>query len=108
MDYRDQIDEVLGKAQDLGNGPTQYALTDEAVRIADAHGDVDAGFQARQEYIKATMFSGQPDKMLVAFSWCLSQVDRNPERFDRYRLLWQYKWVVNSLPDFPQISLAQI
>ena len=108
MDHRDQIDELLQRANGMGHGKAQYALCDEAVRLADAHQDVEAGFHARQEYVKATMFSGQPDKMLVAFTWCLAQVDRDPERFDLYRLLWQYKWVVNALPDFPTITRRQI
>lgn len=108
MDYRDQIDELLARAEALGHGMGQYALTDEAVRLADSHNDIKAGFHTRLEYIKATMFSGQPDKMLVAFSWCLAQVDADPQRFDLYRLLWQYKWVIGSLPDFPQIERHQI
>lgn len=107
-DYREQIDDFLARADATGHGMAQFALCDEAVRLADLHNDVEAGFVARQEYVKATMFSGQPDKMLVAFTWCLTQVDRDPERFDLYRLLWQYKWVVNALPDFPTVSRKQI
>lgn len=108
MDYREQIDDLLARAESMGHGRAQFALTDEAVNLADIHNDVEAGFRARQAYVKAALFSGQPDKMLVAFTWCLAQFDRNPERFDTYRLLWQYKWVVNALPDFPQINRTQI
>ena len=46
--------------------------------------------------------------MLVAFAWMLAQFDRDPDAYDAQRLLWQYKWVVNALPDFPQITRAQI
>ena len=108
MDHREQVNELLARANALGHGETQLALTEEAVRLADRHGDIDAGFEARQDHIRSTMFSGHPDQMLVAFSWCLAQVDRNPDRFDLARLLWQYKWVINALPEFPQIERSQI
>src|SRR5262249_53534932 len=34
--------------------------------------------------------------------------DRDPERFHEFGLLWNYKWVINSLSDFPQITMRQI
>jgi hypothetical protein len=108
MDDRDQIDELLDRATGMRPGPTQVALTEEAVNLADHHNDVEAGFQARLEHVSATLFAGLPDRMLVAFSWMLAQFDRDPHAFDAHRLLWQYKWVVNALPDFPQITRTQI
>lgn len=109
MDYRSQIDDLLARAEALGHGPTRASLTEQAVQLADRHQDVEAGLQTRQEYVTATMFAGQPEKMLVAFSWILTQVDRDAKAdIDLSHVLWQYKWVVNTLPDFPQISRAQI
>src|SRR5262249_45239648 len=108
MHYLDQIDELLGKANALGHGPAQIALVEEAVNLADQHNDADAGFDARLEFVSAALFAGQPDRMLVAFAWMLAQFDRDPELYDAHRLLWQYKWVVNALPDFPQITRTQI
>jgi hypothetical protein len=107
-DYRTEIEDLLARAEMMGHGLAQVALTDEAVRLADLHGDIDCGFEARQDHVNSTMFAGLPEQMLVAFSWCLAQFDQNPENFDTHRLLWQYKWVVNALPDFPQISRAQM
>jgi hypothetical protein len=107
-DYRGEIEELLTRANAMGHGPAQVALTDEAVRLADLHGDVEFGYEARQEHVKSTMFAGLPEQMLVAFSWCLAQYDRTPDAFDAFQLLWHYKWVVNSLPDFAQISRAQM
>src|SRR5437868_4533443 len=108
MNYREQIDELLAQAAEMRNGPAKMALAEDAVHLADYHNDVEAGFDARLEYVSAALFAGMPDRMLVAFSWMLAQFDRNPDSFDSHRLLWQYKWVVNALPDFPQITRAQI
>ena len=92
----------------LERGAAKVALVQEAVRLADTHSDVAAGFEARSELITAAMFAGQPDVELVAFSWCLAQCDRDPEQFSEEDLLWKYKWVLDTLPLFPQISRAQI
>ena len=108
MEYRDQIDDLLDRARSLRHGLAQVALTEEAVHLADRHNDAAAGFAARLDYVSATLFAGQPDRMLVAFAWLLARFDQNPDEFDAQRLLWQYKWVVNSLPDFPQVTRAQI
>src|SRR5437867_1014482 len=108
MSYRDEIDELLGRADTLRHGAARIALVEEAVNLADRHNDTDAGFDARLEFVSAALFAGQPDRMLVAFAWMLAQFDRDPELYDAHRLLWQYKWVVNALPDFPQITRVQI
>jgi hypothetical protein len=108
MDYREQIDELLTRARSFTHGPTKVALTDEAVRLADSHNDIDAGFRARMQFIEAANFAGQPDRMLVAFSWCQAQVDRFPDRFDMHGFLWRFKWVCSTLENFPQVTLQQI
>lgn len=108
MDPRERITELIDQAEELEYGPAKVALLDEAVREADASGDVDAGFYARLELITAATFSGAKEKAMVAFSWCLGQVDANPEQFDEEDLMWQYKWVVEELVSFPQISRRQI
>jgi hypothetical protein len=107
-DPRDQIEELLAQADALDEGPAQVALVEEAVRLADAHNDTEAGFHARKQVVQAATFGGQPDVALVAFSWCLAQCDHEPEEYDESELLWQYKWVIENLPDFPHVSRKQI
>jgi len=107
-DHVDLIDRLLEEADALGHGPSQVSLLEEAVRLADTHGDVEQGFRARLELTEAATFGGRPDLLLVAFSWCLAQHDRDPDCFEEESLLWQYKWVVDQLPDFPQIGREQI
>ena len=108
QDYTDQIDSLMMQASDLPHGPTEIALIEEAISIADAHNDVHLGFATRHELIQAATFGGRPDLALVAFSWSLTQSDRDPEQFPEGDLLWQYKWIVDNLPNFPSISRAQI
>jgi hypothetical protein len=107
-DHHDAIDRLVHEARLVGAGPLKVALLEEAVRLADLHGDTAVGFQVRMDLMEAGNFAGRPDVLLVAFSWCLAQHDRQPERFGVTELLWKYKWVISHLPEFPQISRAQI
>ena len=92
----------------MENGPAKCSVLEEITRQADRLGDREAGYEARLNLVQAATFSGYPDKALVAFSWCLSQADQDPERFDEQDLLWKYKWITDSLTGFPQISKKQI
>ena len=108
-DYRTQIDELIARADLLATGAMKVALVEEAIRLADLHGDPEEGFWLRDELIDAALHSGYPEKALVAFTWCLAQCDRDPARFpEDSDLLWVYKWFCQELPKFPEITQAQI
>ena len=107
-DHESQIQELRFKAWGLPNCPTKVSLLEEAVRIADLHNDIECGYDLRQDLIEAATFSGRIDVLMVAFSWCVAQYDRDPERFDEHDLLWKYKWALADAPDFPQVSRQQI
>ena len=102
-EYIDPIDELLEQSQALGEGPAQVAVLLEAVNLADRLGDADLAFQVRMELINAAMSAGKSEVMLVAFSWCLAQCDRSPATFSEEPLLWKYRWIVFSLPLFPEV-----
>jgi hypothetical protein len=101
-------EEILLRAFQLDYTEEKVSLLDEAVRLADLRQDLDLGYRAREALIEASTFGGFPDKALVAFTWCLSQCDRDGERFNESELLWSYKWVASRLPYFPQIPRAKI
>lgn len=105
-----EITRILRDALRLEAGPARLALLEEAVRIADSTNDVAAGFFVRNNWLMwAALASGQPEKMLVNFSWCRSQCDRDPEQFPENELLFKYRhWVTTVLRNFPQFSRQQI
>lgn len=103
-----QVNALLLRAWATGHSADQVALTEEAVRLADSHGDVSLTWEAREALIEAATFAGYPEKALLAFSWCLGLCDKEPDRFQEQRLLWQYKWVAADLPYFPQIERQRI
>jgi hypothetical protein len=105
---REQIDELMIQASMVPHGATKTALLEEAVQRADAVQDVDLAFDARNELMSAATFSGRPDILLVAFSWCIAQLDRNPDRFDAFDLLWKFKWVMSNGIQFPEIARRRL
>ena len=107
-DYREQIDRLLVDSEGLEDGHTKVGLLEEAVRIADTHADVGLGFELRKELLGAALGAGHADQLLVAYSWCLAQVDKDPKKYHTSDLLWEYRWVLSELTAFPQIGREQI
>lgn len=113
QEHRDKIYELMGEARRLGDTPEALALAEEAVRLADSHNDAALGYAARMRLMDIATFSGDPDKLVVAFSWCLAYADQQAGTTDEggfsdWELLWKYKWVISKLTHFSRISRAQI
>lgn len=105
---RADVDAVKALAAGFPYGPAKTALLEEAVRLADAAGDVDEGYECRLLLQEAATFGGRGDLLVAHFPWCLGQVDRHPGRFDEHDLLWRYKWVCSQVIDLPDVPLAQV
>lgn len=102
------VKELLRRATQLGDGEEKIMTLEEAVRIADTGHDVKLQYQAREQLIEAAFWGGETEKALVAYSWCLAQFDNYPEKFSEWLLLWRYKWIVNVVVNYPQITKEQI
>lgn len=108
MDIRQRIVDLLAEAESLPEGRIRVDLYEQAIALADHHHDLDSGFEARQASLGSAMCIGQIDRLLVHFHWCLAHSERDPERFPEDELLWAFRWVVNEMTSFPQITRAQI
>ena len=107
-DIEEQIEDILYESYDLPNSDTKIAMLEQAISLSDEINHVYYGYATRTELIEAATFGGYREKALVAFSWCLAQWDKDPEIGDEYDLLWKFKWVLDHLSSFPQVSLSQI
>ena len=90
------------------SGRERISLLEEIIRLADSNNDVRIGYGARQELIENANSGGFPEKALVAFSWCIAQMDKDPELDDWHRVIWQYKVIQEWVPVFARISRSQI
>ncbi|HEX5747548.1 MAG TPA: hypothetical protein VFZ09_14980 [Archangium sp.] len=108
QDWREQVKNLLGRAERLEPGEAKVMALEEAARLADAHADGPLAYEVRDALIDAATFGGFPDRALVAFAWCRGQQQRDPVRYPPEPLLWKQKWVVGRLDEFPHISRKQI
>ncbi|GGM59469.1 hypothetical protein ACFFX1_41480 [Dactylosporangium sucinum] len=102
------LQRMLTEAYGLERGPARWAALDAVFRHADAAGNAAFGFRARMSAISDLHHGGEYARVLTAFSWCLATFDRQPELttgYDAHQLLWQYKWVVWEITQFPGVPL---
>jgi hypothetical protein len=107
-DHREQVGRLLGEADGLEDGPAKVALVERAAAIADSHQDLELAFEVRKALLGVCLSADQSELMLVAFTWCMAQCDRDPERFPITRVLWEFRWVVSSLCTFPEVTRTKI
>jgi hypothetical protein len=62
-------------------------------RLTDLHGDAALGLTVRLRLINAANYSGNHELVLVAFTWCLAQMDRDEElrKLSERKLLWYHR-----------------
>jgi tetratricopeptide (TPR) repeat protein len=102
------VAELLDEAAELPPGFVRTSLVERAVDLADASGDLDAAFAAREALLVATEHGGEPDKALVTAIWLLGQIDAHPGRFDVRQTYWALKWLPLTLARSAGASLQQI
>lgn len=104
----EQVYQLLSESLQFEDGEAQIAVREEAVRLADLHGDLQLQYFAREVFVRACIFGGASEKALVAFAWMLAQFDSNPGQFDQWAILWKYKWINGVICDFPQVPKRRI
>ncbi|MGL4422419.1 MAG: hypothetical protein ACRCZF_17245, partial [Gemmataceae bacterium] len=111
IDFEDEdaLAELLGELERLPISTEKVERYEAAVAAADAGNHTRAGFFLRLEMLGAILeLPGYNEKYMPAFSWCLAQIDRDPEAFPVDDLLWSYKWVIMAMPDLLAIPVARI
>ena len=103
---------MLEQANDMRDSPEKVAWLEATIRQADLEQNTEVAFEARDEMIDAATWSGQAEKAMLAFAWCLNHHDQQlPEERDWWQnqnLLWRYKWILSSLENFPHIAAARV
>jgi len=112
QDYNAQYDLLKDQAKRLDDGDVeQISLFEKTVNLADLLKDKKLQVEARMNYLKAANYGSYPEKSMTAFSYLLKIYDEDSESLDwsnRFRILWRYKWVIDDLPDFPNIPKSKI
>lgn len=107
-DHYENVNRLMVEASQLSDGPAKVGLIEMAVGVADSHQDLDLAFEVRKILLGTCLSADNSALMLITFTWCLAQHDRDPQRFPLERILFEFRWVVSSLPTFPEITLEKI
>ena len=101
-EYIDQIEKLLQASLQLSDYDSRIQLYEEAIRIADLHGDIELGYRLRRDLVDLASHGLKYDVYGVTFAWCFAQAQRDPERFLPQDLLYHYQHVIGKLVNFPQ------
>lgn len=100
--------ELVEQARGLGRTQAAVRLYEQAIAFADSLNDLESGYHFRIEMMNQAQFCGHPERVIAALAWCLQLSDDEPLRFNSREPLWQYKWLVVSLPEFHSVSPGTI
>jgi len=105
---KNRFDELRRGSWNMPDGRQKLAVLEEMIQIADRYMTEEDGFDTRITYMFAAQEAGCSEKMLVAFSWCLSKFEKSPGAYPHHTIMWHYKWILNNIWQFPEFSLEQI
>ncbi len=103
----EQFYELMDEAYHLPYGKARIDLLEQAINRADTLQDIQHGYRARKALVDTCFNCSYPKRQLNAFIWMVSMTDKHPELFDENDLLWEYKWIIDRLGAFPEISRKQ-
>jgi len=107
-----RIERLLEQIDATPFGPTERALIDQAIALADENDLETHAYAARLRLLPSASMLGDTDAQLSAFAWCIGRNAADPQRFplqlDGFDLLWYHKHVVSALVGSPLFTGADI
>lgn len=100
------VHELLDQAAELPYGEAKTMLLERALREADR----ELAIQIRLDLTEAYQYGAEPAKSFVTFSRSVAEFDAEPAAFSdwqRYNLLWQFKWMISDMRRFPEVPLQR-
>lgn len=105
---KNRFDELRRGSWEMPDGKQKLAVLEEMIGIADRYMTEEDAYDARMSYMSAALEAGCRERMLIAFSWCLSKFEKAPGEYSQHELMWHYKWVLNEIWRMPEFSLEQV
>ena len=103
-----QIQKLLIQYENLNEPEDRIALLKLAIAIADAHNDMEWGFDLRKKLITDEKDLPCCTESMLAFTWLLDICSKYPHTFYESDILLEYKWMVAAACRNASISLQQL
>ncbi|WNJ18405.1 hypothetical protein [Pontibacter sp. G13] len=108
FDTAEQIAETVDLIDEAEAKEEFEPILQKCIQRAQVLKNHDLEFEARYSYLNLVTHLNKKDLAIGSFPWLLNYIDQYPSWYDRFRVLWCYKWVIISLPQFTSISKAKI
>ncbi len=105
-----QADHWIEQIRSTEHGTSRLEIMQNAIREADDQAADYWRIYFRYEYVKESIFHDDNFKAIIMFPELLAVFDEHPElEDDTYEDVMQaFKWVLENMPDYYQVSLAEI
>lgn len=108
-DYKQTYQNLLTEADALPASEARVSIIERAMQLVDLHQDERLQFKIRLRYIREVQDAGGfAEKYVAIFPWLLAYTERTESVWDKYEVLWYYKWVIGCMPNFPSVNKTQI
>lgn len=112
MGYQDEVIELVYKAYDYEEEEKYnlaVPLLEKAVKMASEYDDIIFQMKCRFDLTDVYIATGDIMKGIINFSWCVSQKDKGyVDESVIYQILWQYKYIIDTIPNFAAIPCDKI
>lgn len=107
MSYENHIWSLTVEAEEQSCLEDRIKLLKQAINIADAHNDIDRGYNLRIMLIGAEQLTNHSCESVPAFTWILEVYDNNPDLFSAEDLLSIYRWLAYNCLNNLEITIGQ-
>ncbi|QYH20355.1 hypothetical protein JKI95_05670 [Corynebacterium aquatimens] len=107
MDTRTETRKALNVLTDMPDGPARVLAAEVLARRVRNQGPDEMLPEVLEHLVRAYTFGVDTPEAFATFSELLRLYDTHPEYFDEHDtdlLFWQFKWIGDALPDYPEIT----
>ena len=90
------------------HNPKKMQLFNQALQLAQQQQNLKEEYDIRLQIVETATFSGHQEKIFPHFGWCVSQYEQHSDQLSLNKLLWKYKYVLESAGKFHTITREQI
>lgn len=95
------------KLYTLADGEPKLKYLKKGIDEAQKAKDYETALELMREYIKQSVFNDDNFKALIMFPEYMALYDANPELQDPYSFMFAFKWIIEDITDFYQISIEK-
>lgn len=108
MNYNLEIQKILLESGKHDNPEDRIIMFKQAIKLADAHNDIDWGFDLRMDLVRTEQYTNHSRESFPVFAWILDAYDNDPDVFPIKDILSEYKWLAAVCFNNLRLSLEQI